>query len=225
MFYVFNPDICEFESERGVELRRPGVTLHNIRDFRAGFLDVNSGAWKFRDALEKDAASSDQPRVALIVLESFEAMVGDIEGALENEDFKEKWAQGDVSFFLWDGHNEERDVESKESRLAKVLNSGEACGEKGACWHVMDKEVARWVETCKDQWKIREKRYNFLENIVQSEWKQLWRTNCIQFVLCTPSTAILFLSPTTFRLLNQMNRKKRVRPTNLSARLRLCQST
>ena len=138
------------------------------------------------------SSSSDQPRAALIVLESFEAMVGDIECALENEDFKEKWAQGGVSFFLWDGHNEERDVESKERRLAKVLNSGEVCGEKGACWHVMDKEVARWVETCKDLWKDREKRYNFLESIVQSEWKQQRRTNCIQFVLCTPSTAILF---------------------------------
>ena len=138
------------------------------------------------------SSSRDQPRAALIVLESFEAMVGDIECALENEDFKEKWAQGGVSFFLWDGHNEERDVDSKERRLAKVLNSGETCGEKGACWHVMDKEVARWVETCKDLWKDREKRYNFLESIVQSEWKQQRRTNCIQFVLCTPSTAILF---------------------------------
>ena len=99
----------------------------------------------------------------------------------------------EVSFFIWDGHNKDRDVESKERHLAKVLNSGEACDEKGANWYLFDKKVAEWVDRYEEQWENRGSRYNFLENGVQSEWKLQKRMNCTQFVLCTPSAAILFL--------------------------------
>ena len=60
-------------------------------------------------------SDSNLPFMALIVLENFDVMLKDIRRAPEDETFHNKWTQREISFFLWDGHDEKR---------------GKSCGDK-----------------------------------------------------------------------------------------------
>jgi hypothetical protein len=138
----------------------------------------------------------------LVVVENFDAMKKDIDHALADEDFRKLWDSGQVSFFIWDGHDENaEDVKLWAQHLTDSPCKENSCTTQcGTRLHLMDNAAASGHRELPQAWEDRSKRDQYLRQILHEQWKQQ-KTKCaaesvggkMHFVLCTPPTAVLYI--------------------------------